>query len=95
MIKCVAKLTIKQGMNEKFLAEVSNLIAKTKKEDAGCIAYDLYQDLQAGNIFVMIEEWRNPEDLDAHSKSKHLHDFQGLMAEIAEGVEIHLLKPAL
>lgn len=94
MIKVVAKFIIKQGMTDRFLAAVPNLITGTNKE-AGCIAYDLYQDLHDSNTFAMIEEWGSQEALDKHMKSKHFLEIKPLMDEVLEKEEVNLLRQLL
>jgi quinol monooxygenase YgiN len=47
------------------------LIEPTRKE-AGCISYDLYQDITNSGKFTFLENWQSKEHLDVHLKTPHL-----------------------
>ena len=47
------------------------LVEPTRKE-AGCISYDLFQDVTIPGKFTFIENWQSKEHLDAHLKTPHL-----------------------
>jgi quinol monooxygenase YgiN len=71
MIKVVAKQFVKAGKLEEFLPVAKTLVEETNKKDAGCIKYEMYQDLSNPLIVTVIEEWESDAALDAHMKSKH------------------------
>jgi quinol monooxygenase YgiN len=79
MIKVVAKQSVKAGKLEEFLPIAKQLVEETNKKDAGCIKYEMYQDLSDPLIVTVIEEWESDAALDAHMKSAH---FQGLIPNI-------------
>lgn len=54
MIIVNAKFFIKDEKREEFLKDAAELIAASKQE-AGCLAYDLYEAVLSENAFVMIE----------------------------------------
>lgn len=74
MIKVVAKQFIKKGMLEEFLPVARLLVEETNKKDAGCIRYEMYQDLNDPLIVTVIEEWESQEVLDSHMKASHFVD---------------------
>lgn len=81
MIKVVAKQFVKAGKLEEFLPVAKTLVEETNKKDAGCIKYEMYQDLSNPLIVTVIEEWESDTALDAHMKSAH---FQGLIPTITD-----------
>ncbi len=93
MLKVVAKQFVKADKLEEFLPLAKLLVEETNKKDAGCIKYEMFQDVSAPLIVTVIEEWESQEALDAHSKSKH---FQELLPQLgamcAKPAELSLYK---
>ncbi len=71
MIKVVAKQFVVAGKLDEFLPLAKILVEETNKKDAGCIAYEMYQDLSNPLVVTVIEEWESDTALDAHMKSTH------------------------
>jgi quinol monooxygenase YgiN len=46
------------------------LVEPTRNE-AGCISYDLFQDVTIPGKFTFIENWQSKEHFDVHLKSSH------------------------
>lgn len=84
MIKIVAKNYVKADKLKEFLALAEKLVADTRQKDAGCIRYELLQDLKNPQILTMLEEWESKEALDAHMTSSH---FKSAMASFADFME--------
>ncbi|ETO33362.1 antibiotic biosynthesis monooxygenase [Reticulomyxa filosa] len=83
-VHVVVILLIKPEKLTRFLEVVKEMIVQTNKEK-GCIRYNIHRvynpSNKEGNSFVLIEEWETQEDLDAHSKTKHMKEFQSAMAK--------------
>lgn len=45
MIKVIAKNFIKTDKVDEFITQAQKLVQETKLSDAGCVNYELYQDL--------------------------------------------------
>lgn len=83
MIKVIAKQMIKEDKVETFKKLVSELMSETKKEE-GCIAYQLFQDVNNSGILTFIEEWQSREALQNHMKSRHYGEIVPKLAELQE-----------
>lgn len=83
MIKVIAKITIKEEMIDTLKSIIPSLVAETRKE-AGCILYQLFQDLNNKKVFAVIEEWESSEALQKHMNSKHFQEAMPKMSEIQE-----------
>ncbi len=70
MIKVVAKSKVMTDKIETVLSMYEELVTSTRQE-AGCIVYELYQDLEDPAVLTMIEEWEDKSSLDAHMKTEH------------------------
>ena len=84
MIKIVAKLTVKQDKIDSFLALAKKLAAETRKSDAGCLRYELFQDVKEPGTLTFIEEWGNQAALDAHKAAGHFKEIFPRLAELCE-----------
>ena len=81
MIKVTAKCFIKKESIEDFKAYTSKLIDETRKEE-GCLAYELYQDINDETVFSFIEEWKDMKYLDHHMESKHFKEIFPIMKKL-------------
>ena len=70
MVKVVAKFVIQKDKIDEFKDTIPKIIAETRKE-AGCIAYQLFQDVKDANVLTLLEEWESLEALDRHMKTTH------------------------
>ncbi|HOM42682.1 MAG TPA: putative quinol monooxygenase, partial [Bacillota bacterium] len=70
MIKVVAKSFAKPDKLDKILELSAEMVEKTVKEE-GCIKYELFQDIKAPEVLVIIEEWESEEALSRHMASEH------------------------
>lgn len=70
MLKVIAEDFIKPEAVEIVLPLYRELVEKTRQE-ALCIAYDLYIDQKDPGHFIFIEEWPDRAALDAHCETEH------------------------
>ncbi len=85
MITIVAKQTVKADKIADFLSTAKQLVEETKRSDAGCISYDLYQDSENPGVFAFIEEWEDSAVLDKHIASKH---FTELFPQLGQFLDV-------
>ena len=50
-------------------------IAAASRPEPGCISYRLYEDTEAENEFVFVEEWDSDEALHRHFATPHIAAF--------------------
>jgi quinol monooxygenase YgiN len=74
MIKITAKQTVKDGKLGEFLPIARKLVEETNKNDAGCIRYELFQEVSDPQIVTMFEEWEDQASIDKHMKASHFLD---------------------
>lgn len=71
MITVVAKNYAKKDKIEEFKKIAQKLEQLTNQNDAGCISYKLYQDINDPTVFVFIEEWEDMKSLQNHTNAEH------------------------
>ena len=89
MITIVAKNVIKEGKLEEFKALAKEHVEKSRKE-AGCIAFNLNEDINNKNVLTFIEEWENKEAIELHNKSAHFTTIIPKLGELREQSEVNL-----
>jgi quinol monooxygenase YgiN len=57
------------------LIRVGQTVAAASREEAGCLGYRLYEDTEAENDFVFVEEWDSDEALQQHFATSHIREF--------------------
>ncbi len=84
MIKVVAKVTVKEGMTDAFLAAAKPLVTASQKDD-GNIFYTLNVSVDNPRVFAIMECWENKEVLEKHMQTEHFKTATGSIGEAAEG----------
>ncbi len=84
MIQVVAKNFAKVEMVETVIEQYKELVELTRQEE-GCIAYELHQDVKNPQILTMIEQWESMPALEAHLSSDHFK-------RIVPGIKQHMEK---
>lgn len=84
MIKVVAKHKVLQDEVQTFIKVAEPLVEETNKE-AGCLCYELCQDLKDTSILTILEEWEDQASLDAHMKSPHFVEIVPKLGKLLDG----------
>ena len=74
VVNLVYQVQVKPESKDDILKAFETLVSETRKEK-GCIIYDLFQNGEDPNNFILIEKWATQEDLDNHSTSDHFKDY--------------------
>lgn len=91
MLKLVAKFTIKEGREDEFIKVASKLAEETRKE-AGCIVYELFQDINNKSILTFIEEWKDKDAHTFHVNTPHFKEAGPKFDELREAIEVNFYK---
>ena len=87
-ISIVARISAKEEKREFVKAELIKLVGFSKS-DEGCINYDLHQDNENPNLFVVYENWENKDALQKHASSKHFVNYVELTKDAVEEFIVH------
>ena len=84
VLTILARIEAKADQVELVKSELQKLIAPTLKE-AGCLQYDLHQDIENPAVFVFYENWESRELWQEHMNNVHLAEYrkatEGAVAE--------------
>ncbi|MDF2530956.1 MAG: antibiotic biosynthesis monooxygenase [Clostridia bacterium] len=91
MIFVVSKSIIKEGKAAEYKQQTVRLIEETRKE-AGCISYDLCEDIDNPNILTFIEKWEDKQHLDLHMKTAHFMEIVPKLKDLRVSSELSIYK---
>lgn len=87
-ISIVARILTNEEKREFVKAELIKLVGFSKS-DEGCINYNLHQDNENPNLFVVYENWENRSFLEKHVTSKHFVNYVELTKDTVEEFIVH------
>jgi quinol monooxygenase YgiN len=90
----VAHFTAKSGKEAALLELLRGLIEPTRKE-AGCLRYELNQEIENPAAYTFAEKFRNREAFDAHAKSPYIKSFGERSAGLFESRQVRLHRELL
>nr|WP_320038006.1 putative quinol monooxygenase [uncultured Bacteroides sp.] len=70
MVKVIAKFFVKEDKVEDFL-KLANVLVEESRKEAGCVSYNLLQDVSNPQTLIMVEEWESAGILKTHMASAH------------------------
>jgi len=90
-VHVVVTLRIRAGTEGQVLAAFKT-VAEATRQEAACVRYELCRSLDDELRFVLVEEWRDQEGLDAHLKLPHVRELLGVMPQVlAEPLTMQML----
>ena len=76
MIVVVGRVSTDAERREQLI-EIAQTVAAASRQEPGCISYRIYEDTEADNDFVFVEEWEDDAALQKHFATPHIADFMG------------------
>lgn len=80
----IVHLQVKKGQEKAMLEAAAPCLAATRKE-AGCLTYELQQNLEHPSRFVFFERWQSVDALLEHLGAAHTRKLLGTVGKIADG----------
>jgi quinol monooxygenase YgiN len=74
MIVVVGRVTSDGDKRDELIA-VAQAVARASREEEGCFGYRFYEDTEAPNEFVFVEEWADQQALERHFATDHINVF--------------------
>lgn len=91
MIKVIAKNRLREGQREVF-TELAGPLIEASQQEAGCLSYDLYEELSDPGVLTFIEEWADEEAIRLHKESEHYTRIIPQLKELVHGKEVNLYR---
>ena len=70
----IAQVSVQEKKVEQFL-ELAKTMVKESRNETGCLAYRLLNEIDKPNEFIVYEKYINQEAVDLHNSSEHLQVF--------------------
>ncbi len=84
MLVIAASLPIKAERLQQVI-DAAITMSRATREEAGCIEYGFYQDLEDPNRLHVFEKWESGEALSAHFAMPHMATFQAVIGDAIDG----------
>ncbi|MBW2622659.1 MAG: antibiotic biosynthesis monooxygenase [Deltaproteobacteria bacterium] len=84
MIGIIAKLPIKEGMEDEFIAAFKELKVEVAK-DKGALAYSLNKVNSEPNVFYIVERYEDQEAVKLHGSTDHFKAFNAKVPPFLAG----------
>jgi quinol monooxygenase YgiN len=81
MINVVARNFVRADKVDAFITGATQLVRDTRQYDAGCIRYELVQDLKNPQVLTFLEEWEDQESLSRHMEASHFKEAAPLFSD--------------
>ena len=82
-IQLLVHVYVKPEMQQQALSAMTRLVEATRREDSGCIRFEVAIDTTDVTHYIGYEVWASQTDLDFHSQKAHVINF---FAEIGDYV---------
>ena len=83
-LRMVVTMTAPDGKADELRAVLESLVEPSRAE-AGCLQYELLENLDDPNQFTFVEEWRDAAAIDAHAKTDHFKEGMGKLKGLLAG----------
>ena len=84
MVIQLVRVSVKPDQRDKWLEVIRANAAQTRAED-GCERYEVSEDIEAPNTFILVERWRDLDDQYEHFGSPKFGELMGSLGEIVAG----------
>jgi quinol monooxygenase YgiN len=69
LVNVLIKIIIKKYKKEEFLESMRMYLEEIRKQP-GCLHYELYQDSDKENSYLMVGEWRSAKAMEKHFQTR-------------------------
>lgn len=90
----IATIVVKESALELIKPIFKDVVDATRREE-GNISYELNQDINQPNKFVMVEVWSSQNAIDAHNASDHFQKFAADAKDLLESLDVAVIKKVL
>ena len=87
MVLVTLRMSVRPERRSDLLETMRGMLEPARVE-RGCLSYRLYEDVEDGNTFVLVEEWKTQRDLESHIRSDNQRRMLALMDLLSEQPEL-------
>jgi len=87
MVLVTLRMVVRPERRSDLLETMRGMLEPARVE-RGCLSYRLYEDVEDGNTFVLVEEWKTQRDLESHLRSDNQRRMLALMDLLSEQPEL-------
>ena len=92
MVVLIVEVTVKEGMEGRFLAAIEDDARHSVADEPGCLRFDVLQDAEDARKYFFYEVYRDEAALEAHRQTPHLKRMEAQMGDLFEDASVHLTR---
>lgn len=93
-LNIVATFKIKSEFKSEFQTEFKKIVEGSRAE-AGCLQYDLHQDINDANTYVFLEKWQSQEIINQHNQTAHFKHFIAFCEGKTDSITVNVLSKVI
>ena len=83
------KIVAKEYKADEFIGCMRALLPEFRKEK-GCLAYNLYQDIENENTYSLVAEWQTRKSMEKHFQTLDFEVFIGAARVLGDAFEMNI-----
>lgn len=87
----IKTIKVKPGMDVEFKKMFAEMMTEIRKNESGCLFFDLYQMQEDPTTYIVLERYVNEEANTAHKKSAHLAHYSPRIRALFDSIEVKYL----
>lgn len=87
MLLSTLRMIVRPERRSAFLVTMKGMLEPARVE-RGCLSYRLYEDIENGDAFLLMEEWASQYDLERHIANGNERQILALMDLLSEQPEL-------
>ena len=84
MVIQLVRVSIRPEKRERWLDLIQANVAQTRSEN-GCETYEVGEDLESPNTFLIVERWRDADAQYAHFRRPEFGELMGALGDVLAG----------
>jgi len=85
VIGVVATMKIKPGKEAEFEKTFSELAAKVRENEKGCLLYEFFRHKSEASTYIVMEQYASDADLEAHGKTEYFRAAGPALGSVLDG----------
>ena len=85
MLVNLVKVRVKPEQRQRFLDAIEHDALASERDEPGCLRFNVIQDRQDPNVYLLYEVYEDEKALDAHRAAPHFEVWRTASQEVLDG----------
>jgi autoinducer 2-degrading protein len=92
MLVSIVEVTVKPGMQQRFLELIKDDAEHSEADEPGCVRFDVLQDTEDERRFFFYEVYIDQEAHLAHRQTPHFTRIDSQIPDLFDGAAVHMTR---